>query len=237
MQSLQYAYRIIEILKQNGVDSIYSENDSFVIPKNDDSPLVSISNDAILINRTSFNDRLVPSRPSKLNNKVETSVFSAFINELLSASEVKLNHFGISYYCTDLSAEVSNVKKLLGSNELYEESAESTSTRWLFIGNTGKPSEPLFELVLNERKKPALSSWTPHIQIDIDTTLSYVDLQKVIKKHFGDNWIKWSIEVENWGVPLVVGRLCSIDGVKVYLGIGTDKRRREWHRTEALKQL
>ena len=120
---------------------------------------------------------------------------------------------------------------------MYEETTESASTKWLFIGNVLKPSEPLFELILNERKKPALSSWTPHIQIDIDTTLSYEDLQKVIKNHFGNNWIKWSIKVDNWGTPLVVGRLCSIDGLKVYLGIGTDKRGREWHRNEALRQL
>lgn len=237
MQSLQYAHNIIEILMQGGVDSIYRENDSFVIPKNDGSPLVRISNSAILINQTSFNDRLIPSRSSKLSSKIETSAFKAFIDELLSASEVKLNHYGISYYCTDLGAEVSNVKKLLGSNELYEESAESTSTRWLFIGNTKKPSEPLFELVLHERKKPALSSWTPHIQIDVDTALSYEDLQKIIENHFGDNWVKWSIDVKDWGIPLVVGRLCSISGLKVYLGIGTDKRGRQWHREKGLSQI
>ena len=237
MQSLQYAYSIIEILNQRGVGAIFREDDRFVIPKNDGSPLVSISNTAILINQTDFNDRLIPSRPSKLKNKIETSVLNAFINDILSASEVKLNHFGVSYYCTDLDVEVSNIKKLLGDNELYEESTESPSARWLFVGNVGRPSEPLFELVLNERKNPTLSSWTPHFQIDIDTALPYVDLQKVIKDHFGDNWIKWNIDVENWGVPLVVGRLCSIDGLKVYLGIGTNKRGREWHRKEALKQL
>lgn len=237
MQSLQYAYSIVEILKQSGVDSIYRENDNFVIPTNDGTSLVSISNTAVLINQTSFNDRLTPSRPLKLSSKIETDVFNTFINELSSASELKLNHFGISYYCTDLDIEVSRIKKLLGNNELYEESAKSASTRWLFMGNIGKPSEPLFELVLNERKKPVLSSWTPHIQIDVDTVLSYEDLRRVIKNHFGDNWIKWSIKVEDWGIPLVVGRLCSIDGLKVYLGIGTDKRGREWHRNKVLRRL
>ncbi len=237
MRALHYAYEILLILKNHGGGSIYQDGDTFFIPKSDDTPLVHISETAILVNRTNFNHRLTPSKQSRLVTKIEPNVFSGFLRDLTSVSTVYLNHLGMSYYCRDIPTEVSQLQKTLGDNNLYEEPSGNPTTKWLFIGDKDQPSKPMFEFVLNQRAKPVLSSWTPHVQIDIDTTVSLEQLQKIIKKHLGDNWIKWSMSVENWGVPLVVGRLCSIDGLKVYLAIGTNKRGRQWHRTEGMKRL
>lgn len=236
MESLQYAYSTISILKSKGVDPIYNDGHCFTIPKSDGSTLVEISDKRVMINGTSFNNRITPTKVSKLDSRIDSVLFDAFIAELMSLSRIKLNHFGISYYCTDVNAELANIKELAG-DQVYEEDSGSSTTKWLFIGNAEDPDEPMFELILNERSKPVLSSWAPHFQIDIDTELSSEDLKGVISKHLGEDWIKWSIDVEGIGTPLVMGRLCSIDGLKVYLGIGTDKRDRSWHRTVALKKL
>lgn len=236
-QSLQYAYDILGILQQRGVHSVHQQNNSFVIANRDGAPLVNLNSTEVTINGIVFNDRITPAKTSSLVNKIETDAVRSFVQDLLSKSNVSLNHLGISYYCVDLSAEVSRLKQLLGNNPLYEESSDTKSTRWLFIGNADNPNEPMFELVLNQRAKPTLSSWTPHIQIDIDTELSYDDLMIIVRKHFGNSWVKWSIDVKDWGIPLVVGRLCSINGLKVYLGIGTNKRGREWHRKQGMQQI
>ncbi|MBP9738995.1 hypothetical protein KBD20_04880 [Candidatus Saccharibacteria bacterium] len=237
MRSLKYAHDVIEILKLSGVSSIYQSGNCFTIPKTDNTTLVSISDSNIDINGANFNDRITPAKVSKLNTGVEITTFETFMKELSTVSEIRLNHCGISYYCNDLESEIDYIQKLVGNDELYEEDSGVSSTKWLFIGNTNKYNEPLFELVLNKRQKPTLSSWAPHFQIDIDTTLSIEDLKYVVQKHLGDDWIKWSIDVEGLGTPLVMGRLCSFDGLKVYLGIGTNKRSREWHRKNGLRRL
>lgn len=237
MQSLKYAFSIIDVLKKKSAGSIYQEDNRYTIPSDNGVTLVGISDSAIEINGTDISDRLHPQKKSKLETRIGIDVFEAFMQELSTQSEVTLNHLGISYYCKDLDDEVSIIKELLGSHALYEEDCRSRTTKWLFIGNTSKPDEPLFELVLNERTGPVLSSWVPHFQIDIDTTLNIDELKEVIKNHLGDNWIKWSIDVEGWGTPLVMGRLCSLEGTKVYLAIGTNVRDRIWHRREALHRL
>lgn len=237
MESLRYAYEIIKTLERANVGSIYKNNDIFTIPKSEGATLVEVSDSQVVINGVSFNDRITPSKPSKLKERIPVDSFKSFITELSRASEVKLNHFGISYYCTSIELETANIKRLVDRGDLYEEASGVSSTKWLFIGNAKKPQEPLFELVLNQRSAPVLSSWVPHFQIDIDTTIPIEDLQDIINKHLGTDWVKWSITVDDWGVPLVMGRLCSIDGLKVYLGIGTNKRDRIWHREKGLKQL
>ncbi|MDQ5913441.1 MAG: hypothetical protein QG623_59 [Patescibacteria group bacterium] len=237
MKSLEYAYDIIRTLRLSGVGSIYEDGSDFVIPHKDGTNLVRVSESSVIINVQSLNDRLTPSKLSKLNTKVSTEDFEAFITELSSLCKIELNHFGVSYYCSNIEDEVKKIKELVGGDELYEEDSGIASTKWLFIGNADDPSKPLFELVLNERSKPVLSSWVPHFQIDIDTSLSSEDLSKLINKHLGEDWIKWSIKIDGLGTPLVMGRLCSIDGLKVYLGIGTNKRSREWHRKEGLRAI
>lgn len=237
MKSLEYAHDVIQLLEKKGINPIYRDEGSFIIPKSDGSTLVDISEKEICINGESFNGRITPSKKSKLDTSIDMARLEAFMDELVSISDVNVNHFGISYYCADIKTEVDSLKKLVGIGELHEETSGISTTKWLFIGDTNNPSKPLFELILNERSKPVLSSWVPHLQIDIDTTLSAEELKKVIAKQLGADWIKWSIDVEGIGTPLVMGRLCSIDGIKVYLGIGTDKRDRNWHRSEALKKL
>lgn len=237
MEFLSYSNDLIDILKLSGVSSIYGVNGNFIIPRGDKKELVRISGSGIDINSKSFNDKLLPSKPSRLNTKVGLDVFKSFMEDLSAVSEIKLNHFGISYYCTDLDDELNNIRELVGEDHLYEEEAGSPSTKWLFIGDAKNADEPLFELVLNERKKPVLSSWVPHFQIDIDTNLKVEELQDIITSHLGADWVKWKIDINGIGVPLVMGRLCSIGGQKIYLGIGTNKRDRYWHRSEGLRQL
>ena len=95
-----------------------------------------------------------------------------------------------------------------------------------------------FELVLNERSKPTVSSWSPHFQIDIDTTLSHKELLNLLKIFFPEDFLKWEMEVDGYGVPLVMGRLATLNGFKIYLGIGTNVRgSRKWHRRECLTKL
>lgn len=225
------------MLEQAGVGSIYSSDKSFVIPSSDNPTLVSVSDSEITLKSTSLNSRITPVKTSKLETSISIQSLQAFIADIISLSSIQLNHFGISYYCTDIETEIENIKSLLGDDKLYEEDSGISTTKWLFVGDANDSDKPMFELILNERSGPVLSSWVPHFQIDIDTTLSSDELNEVIKRHLGAGWVKWTIDVEGIGIPLVMGRLCSIDGLKVYLGIGTDKRDRAWHRRDGMSKL
>lgn len=237
MDALNYAYSFIRLLSESGVESVCEDRDESYIPREDESPLVTLSSSSIAINGVSLNDRLTPSKVSRLDTGVSLEDVASFLEVITSVGEVSLNHLGISYYCTDLDLEVKRIQSIVGPDDVYEETSGVTSTKWLFIGNVNKPKQPLFEIVLNERDKPTLSSWVPHIQIDIDTELNIEELRNAIENNLGKDWIKWDITIDGLGTLLVMGRLCSIDGVKVYLGVGTNKRDREWHRKNGLKKL
>lgn len=155
-------------------------------------------------------------------------MFKELLNDIRLQGNITLNHLGIGYYTDNIQKEVQKLKTLT-HGLLYKESS-GTDTKWLFTGDVTKPKTLLFEFVLKEVKKPTLSSWTPHLQFDFDTNLSIDILEKILSKHFGADWIKRRIGSPQYGTPLVMGRMYSVGGVKVYLGIGTTDRNRDWHR-------
>jgi hypothetical protein len=120
---------------------------------------------------------------------------------------------------------------------LFEEKSGSKISKWLFIGDTENWENPLFELVLNSKITPSLKAWIPHFQIDLDTNLSTEELETLVQKHFGYKFFSWKLNIPNYGVVLAMGMLEEINGMKVYLGLGTNLRNTKYHRENILKLL
>ncbi len=230
-----------------GLLRIFSTHDDHI--KSDDNQASLINNGIQLcdIERTKIkvlgsdvSKKLIPFRKSDISKQIDLIKFKEFIDKL-GSSFLGINHFGIQYSCLDIKPELNEAAKLVAKHkdlDLYLEVSGSNKDKWIYISNFSKPEDPIFELVLNERSKPTVSSWSPHFQIDIDTTLSHKELLNLLKIFFPEDFLKWEMEVDGYGVPLVMGRLATLNGFKIYLGIGTNVRgSRKWHRRECLTKL
>jgi len=91
------------------------------------------------------------------------------------------------------------------------------------------------ELVLNRRSSKDF--WRPHFQIDVDTTLQRSEVLDIAKKYLGMDFIRWELNIPNYGVVLMMGVLENIGGSKIVLGIGTKLRNTEHLRKGELRLL
>jgi len=200
------------------------------------SLLLEINDNKILLCGHDLTDKLMP-KDDKLNKTLDSRAFGNFLKNI-SGSLLRLNHLGINYWCDDIDAEIKFYKKIINGSsfDLYEEKSDDPNVRWLFIGNTGDWQSPLFEIVLTTKYIPE-NEWRPHFQIDIDTAFKQKKLEKLLTKFFGNDFIQWKLNIPNYGIVLEMGMLESINGSKIYLGIGTNKRDTKYHREKGLKKL
>lgn len=152
---------------------------------------------------------------------------------------LRLNHFGVSYSCPDISKELEHLKKLLHTTDfkLFEEKSNINGQRWFFLGNPENWRDPLFEIALTESKEPLRNKWIPHFQIDIDTDKSFEELRNLSEKFFGADIFDWKLDIYNYGIVLTMCQLGNICGTKVYLGLGTKLRNTKSHRKELLTAI
>lgn len=163
--------------------------------------------------------------------------FQKFVEKAGSRIQ-RINHIGISYSCENISEEISFYRQALKGSpwKIYQENSGS-DTQWLFIGDTSDWQKPLFEIVLTQSPAKLINEWTPHFQIDIDTTLNYAELKEITDTTFGKNFNRWELDVKDQGVVLVMGILGSVGETKICLGIGTNLRNTQDHRKYDLKEL
>jgi len=155
-------------------------------------------------------------------------------------SFVRLNHVGISYACSDIEQELSFYKGIIKDSNfsLYEEQSNDPSSKWLFVGSTDDWQSTLFEIVLTKTNPDEYENiWRPHFQIDLDTNFTPAELDKILSKYFGANFVSWKLDIPNYGVVLDMGLLGSFNGTKLYLGVGTNLRNTRRHREKILKKL
>ncbi len=208
---------------------------SFVLQINGE-PLVEVNEESISVVGGDFTARIFPARNSSVSDSISIGRIKNFFDKL-NDSLIRLNHLGISYSCVNIENELVEIKKLLhGTNfKLYEEPADSASQRWFFIGNLESWENPLFEIVLTESKTPLCTEWIPHFQIDLDTRLNIEELEFLTKNHLKEDFIGWKLDIPNYGVVLTMGELSNINGTKICLGLGTDKRDTKLHREKILR--
>lgn len=234
----RYLLKLLEIFSVYDGHIKFEDNRANLI--NNGIQLCSIEQAKIKVLGSDVSKKLIPFRKSNISKQIDLIKFKEFIDKLGSRF-LGINHFGINYCCLDVKPEVNEFAKLVAKYkdlDLYSEVSGSDKDKWIYVSNFSKPEEPIFELVLNERKKPIVSSWSPHFQIDIDTTLSHKELLNLLKIFFPKDFLKWEMEIAGYGVPLVMGRLATLNGFKIYLGIGTNVRgSRKWHRQECLTKL
>lgn len=152
---------------------------------------------------------------------------------------VRLNHLGVNYFCKDAKKELQQYKDAVKGSKfkIYEEKLEGLLERCFFIGDTLDCNSPLFEVTFLENKHSVVDFWRPHFQIDLDTNMSFSELNKICSLYFGQNFFKYKIDVPNHGIVFGIGVLGYIQSVKICLGIGTKLRITEYHRKIILREV
>lgn len=168
----------------------------------------------------------------KTGNEINMKGNFSFFLESISKSIIRLNHLGISYFCEDIEKEIALLKKVTASNDLplYEEKSGFSSQKWLFTGDFSNWQNSLFEIVLNKGNHIKRDYWRPHFQIDIDTSLSIDEIKKMTDKYLEKDFIRWQLDIPDYGTVLAMGVLGEVNGTKIALGIGTSLRDTEYHR-------
>jgi len=138
---------------------------------------------------------------------------------------LKLNHIGFGYKVEDVDKEINEYKKLLPTDyEIREEdSGDLENNRWFFIKHKTDKSILKIELVLYQTYK--YKPFIPQFQIDIDTNMSFFELNNLTNEYISKDFSLWNYDIPNYGVVMFMGKIGEIDGVNIFLGLGTNLRK------------
>ncbi len=203
-------------------NQLIGQEDSFRL-KLSDKDFIKINKKLIVANNQNIEEKIIC--PNKqVSTVIDINNISNFISNI-SGKITRINHLGISYSCISIDRELSYYKKLISgtSLKLFEEKSDSIYNKWFFIGNL-KKNDPLFEIVLTESPTSIINDWVPHFQIDFDTSLDYEAIVNSTENSLAKDFIKWKLNIPNYGTVLCMGILGNINGTKITLGIGTNQR-------------
>ena len=203
------------------------------------SKLLEINSTSIILNGKKNIESKILTKGDKLEkNSLKTDLLYSFIKKAQSLP-IRLNHLGVNYFCKNVEKELGEYGQAVRKSKfkIYEEELKDLAERCFFIGDTLRWEAPLFEVTLLENKSYSSDYWRPHFQIDLDTNLDFETLRKTAKTHFGPDFFKYTINIPNHGIVFGIGRLGSVQGVKICLGVGTRLRITEYHRKVLLKEV
>lgn len=205
----------------------------------EDNKLISFSDGKI---QTPVGDvfLLLNQHKSKLEDQfVDLEALQKFVNNLTdSNSLVRLNHIGFCYKVNSHEAETERLKKLIKSSpfHLYFEPSNDEG-KWFFIGNTDNWENTMLELIPVEKTNDKWKEyWLPHVQIDIDTTLTEDEIKQYVSSAFGKTATPFPIAIDKV-VYIVRNRLGIIRGVNIMLDIATNARNVKYQRLNLLKRI
>lgn len=204
-----------------------------------DTKLLSLTDSEII---TPIGD-MIPLLVNKLSVLEDEFIDLDLLRRLISKlsesdSVIGLDHIGYCYKVDSLEKEKQRVAKLVknSSFHLFQEPSNDDSL-WLFIGNLENWQNQVIELVPVEKTNDRwVDYWLPHIQIDIDTNRSGVEIEGIVKTVCSNAIRPFSLAIGNT-VYIVRNRLGTIDGVNIMLDLATASRKVEVLRKKVWKQI
>jgi len=204
-----------------------------------DKNLISFSNKKIQSPVGDIFPLLTRQKSNLKDQFVEIEKFKKLITILSENNAVvRLNHVGCCYKIDSQGAEEKRLFDLINDSQfhLYVEPSNDDGV-WFFIGNSDKWQEMMIELI------PVVSTsdkwkeyWLPHIQIDIDTTLSEEEIIEYVQSVFGKEVTPFPIEIDGI-VYIVRNRLGTVGGINIMLDLATKARNVQFQRQKLLKEI
>lgn len=197
-------------------------------------PLVRVDHNSILLLGADITSKIFLADSPSISDSIDINNIKRFFRAIQDHL-VGINHLGINYSCPNIEDELAGIKALIKGKDLqiYEEISSFPHQRWFFVANLDS-DDPMFEMVLTESAAPVCDKWTPHFQIDLDTDLSLEEIKELTGRYLKPNFLDWQMDVPDMGVVLIMGELSNINGTKIFLGLGTDKRNSTSKRSDRL---
>lgn len=151
---------------------------------------------------------------------------------------IRLNHIG---FCYKVASQQTERQRLMAEAQkknwhVYEEPSVNEGL-WLFVGNTESWKNPLLEFIpVAETKNRWATYWLPHIQIDLDTSLSEKEVKEILHSVFGRKAHSHTTAIDGI-VYFVSVWLGIVGGVNFELDIGTNSRNTRYARQHILHRL
>lgn len=176
---------------------------------------------------------------SLIDQFVTTSDLSTLMRLLNEHERVKiLDHIGFCYLVKSQENELNRIKRALRGHAIHGYTMDSDDySKWYFIGDLRDWRDPMIELLPTlPNNDSELAYWMPHIHIDINTSWSAHELEKIITSVFGTTRrpVRRS---DQWGVHSVRLWLGVVAGVNIHLDIATTIRNLHWVRTHLYRPL
>jgi hypothetical protein len=140
-------------------------------------------------------------------------------------SLIRLNHIGFCYHVKSQKDEKARLINLIKQTKfhMYEEKSNDQGL-WLFMGDTNNWEDPMVELVPVESTNDKwVDYWLPHIQIDIDTTLTADEIENIVKVIFQNTYKPYRFTIDGT-VYFIRNYLGILDGINFNLDLATKSR-------------
>lgn len=214
------------ILKALGINSNLSNLIGGEIKTSLNQTLISLADNKIVFPLGNVQEMLGGESNNLSDQPIDFEKLDELINDLsLNNSIVRLSHLGFCY--KTISAQDEKIRLSEATKKtalhLYEEPSNDEGM-WLFLGDVKIWKDPTIEFVLIEKTTdPDKEYWLPHIQIDIDTTLSANEIISEIAKIYGSEMKPFSIVIN--GITYIERcRLGRVGGVNIFLDLATNSR-------------
>ncbi len=220
----------------NKIFGILSHNDKLVFKNSD---LFNFSDTEIITPIGNILPLLLKHKSKLSNQPIKFKLLEQLINELTkNKSIIRLNHIGFCYKVASQEQEKQRLVNLVKQTRfhLYQEKSNDDAL-WLFIGNLENWEKPLIEMVpVVKTNDKWVNYWLPHIQIDIDTTLTSQEIEDLITTVYNKTIKPYLFTIDGI-VYFVRNRLGCVDRININLDLATNSRNTKFHRQHSLTKI
>jgi hypothetical protein len=174
-------------------------------------------------------------RSKRADGVISHPIIKELINAIKTSSNYKgLNHIGFCYKTASKQDAIKAITERANKEgySTYQEPSTDDAA-WIFVGDLSDVTNPLLEFLPHEGKTDDkwIDYWLPHIQFDIDTSMTPEEIETLVKKFIHKPFTPYSIQID--GVTYIQRvNLGCLEGVNLMLDISTNNRdinyRKSW---------
>lgn len=177
---------------------------------------------------------LMTHRSKRQDKQVDEPALNQLLAEIKATKKLKgLNHIG---FCYKVASKQAELKRIVGEASkkglhVYQEPSIDEAD-WLFVGDISEITNPMLEFlpIQGEPNDQWVDYWLPHIQFDIDTSLTPNEIKTLVQKYMPQPGSPYSIQIDGITYIQRVNLGCS-EGVNLFLDISTRYRDVNYRKT------
>ncbi len=233
-------FQLLCILKDY-CPNVQKKSESVVISANS-KELCSLNKDCISAVLPEVFEKVVinPGELLDEDDYVSSEIQENFLKEISLAGKIlRLNHIGFCYPVVSINLEKEKILKMAKEKGLFlYEIPANDFAEWLFIGDLTDWRDPMIEIMPIEGKivDKEIGWWLPHIQVAVDTNLSFEEIKKACGKVFKGARRVVPISYEGFVTQVRIWQ-GVISGVNIHLDLATSATNSRYVRKVMMTKL